>query len=551
MMKFRLPEMRSRKLPSHLARAVEFAKISLLSDQPPTSLIHSAGGTRSDYPAWKAPADDGAMLLWPTSAELLEQTRENHARLHNAESILIQNKPLSALRTATRQANGQPDDQILIATGHQTELHHPGVWAKNLLLNAAAPTLTARSLHIAVDTDAPKHLNLRWPGESKPQSQPISNDPSMSKAAWSGLLAPPPADWIESLQKQTGTDSSLHYPLHGEAMLGEFWPLFAVAARESASLDEALTSAMHQTDRSLGLQYESVIASTLWTGTGFLTFAHHVLARARHFTADYNGALAEYRAQNGIDSTMRPMPDLFTGHGAVEAPFWLDDLGNGTRIRPSVFDDGEGFRLDLLNGDQFYFDPNLEADRAAESLDDFLHRTNHRLSPRALTLTMFVRLLLADQFVHGIGGGRYDQVTDEMIRRHFKLQPPHFSVTTATLIYPGAAGRERVCLPCLRSEGHYLKHAVLAEGKQALLRKIKNLPRKSVARAEAFASMQQERHAAILTSEVIKNWQTRLEDGRSQFQREKTTFDRELFYGIQPRDRLTTLIERYQQAFAG
>ena len=38
------------------------------------------------------------------------------------------------------------------------------------------------------------------------------------------------------------------------------------------------------------------------------------------------------------------------------------------------------------------------------------------LRPRALTLTLFARLCVADFFIHGIGGGKYDEVTDRIIR---------------------------------------------------------------------------------------------------------------------------------------
>ena len=34
-----------------------------------------------------------------------------------------------------------------------------------------------------------------------------------------------------------------------------------------------------------------------------------------------------------------------------------------------------------------------------------------KLRSRALTTTMFVRLFLADAFLHGIGGAKYDEVT--------------------------------------------------------------------------------------------------------------------------------------------
>src|SRR3989442_2128465 len=71
------------------------------------------------------------------------------------------------------------------------------------------------------------------------------------------------------------------------------------------------------------------------------------------------------------------------------------------------------------------------------------------IRPRALTLTAFTRLCLADLFVHGVGGGRYDRVTDAVIREYFGLEPPAYAVTTATMHLPLQgydAGEERQAL---------------------------------------------------------------------------------------------------------
>ncbi len=50
--------------------------------------------------------------------------------------------------------------------------------------------------------------------------------------------------------------------------------------------------------------------------------------------------------------------------------------------------------------------------------------------------TLWARLLLGDLFVHGIGGAKYDQVTDVLIERFFGLSPPGFMVLSATLLLP-------------------------------------------------------------------------------------------------------------------
>ena len=77
----------------------------------------------SRYDEWKAPAEDGQILIWPDPAELLRDTQQNHQRLSNASNVRVQGVPLNELRARQREWIGHRNpDQLLIATGHQTEL---------------------------------------------------------------------------------------------------------------------------------------------------------------------------------------------------------------------------------------------------------------------------------------------------------------------------------------------------------------------------------------------------------------------------------------------
>jgi len=55
-----------------------------------------------------------------------------------------------------------------------------------------------------------------------------------------------------------------------------------------------------------------------------------------------------------------------------------------------------------------------------------------RIRPRALSTTIFARLVLSDAFIHGIGGAKYDEVTDQMIQNFYQVMPPAFMVVSAT-----------------------------------------------------------------------------------------------------------------------
>src|SRR5207253_3972930 len=94
-------------------------------------------------------------------------------------------------------------------------------------------------------------------------------------------------------------------------------------------------------------------------------------------------------------SANHPAPELAEG----EAPFWVR-TANGRRERATPASDVRALR------------------------------------PRALTLTLFARVCLGDFFIHGIGGGKYDEVTDAIIRDYFGIEPPAYQVLSATLHLP-------------------------------------------------------------------------------------------------------------------
>ena len=62
-----------------------------------------------------------------------------------------------------------------------------------------------------------------------------------------------------------------------------------------------------------------------------------------------------------------------------------------------------------------------------------------KIRGRALVTTLFARMFLADLFIHGIGGAKYDQLTDQMIGRFLGCDAPEFMILTATMRLPSPA----------------------------------------------------------------------------------------------------------------
>src|SRR5262249_59771978 len=91
--------------------------------------------------------------------------------------------------------------------------------------------------------------------------------------------------------------------------------------------------------------------------------------------------------------------------------------------------------------------PDREACCAVEQLLTLPAR-RIRLRTRALTTTMFARLVLGDLFVHGIGGAKYDELGDEIDRAFFGFEPPAFLTLSMTLwlgpgVHPASPERLR------------------------------------------------------------------------------------------------------------
>ena len=506
--------------------------------------------TADRYADWKAPAADGSLLVWPEPARLLADARQNHDALASP-TVAIAGVPLNEWRRRMRAYLGFDDDTLVFATGHQAELYHPGVWAKNAVIDAAARAVIeaggrAAALHVSVDTDAPKHLLVKWPGGAVP----ITDDADLPAADWSGALDQPTPSHLDLVEREFAAASA---GWEFDPVAPAVFTSLRRLSLEGVPLADAVANAHHQLDWSLGLRHHALTLSPALHADPYLAFVSHVLANARRFADAYNAALADYRRETGTRSDQRPMPDLAVSGGAVEVPFWLDALGDGTgpgtRSRATVEPDGDGFSL-TIHGDRFAFDPDADGPRVAADLRRFLASRRHRLAPRALSLTIFLRLFVADQWAHGIGGGRYDQVADRIVASFVGVEPPRFCVCTATLFFPEAVGRDRVCLPCDVSEGHRLRHAALGDDKMRRVREIDALPRGSAERSRAYREMHAALADAAASSERLAAWRERLGRDRARAAEEAVLFDRELPYFVQPRGRLEGVIGAVREKFA-
>jgi hypothetical protein len=353
---------------------------------------------------FQAPAGDGGILAVPEFEHVPQLIAANRSGLDRAD-VRIDGMPLREYRSHAREEilraareytsalSPLPDvlrSGSLLLAGHQPELFHPGVWVKNFALQGLARKVGGIPLNLIVDNDTLDLPALRFPFFR-------AGDPASVHQA---SIAFDRASLELPYETRTVLDEELFrsYP----ERTFEIWrnwgyqPLLAKHWCVDPRPGDAFTRMRKGREAAWGCHNLELPVSRLCQTTSFQRFARDILANLPRFRAIYNGAILAHRRANGIRSRNHPAPELEPN----EAPFWVWKGPRGQR-------------------DRAYATSELRA-----------------LRPRAFTLTLFARVCLGDFFIHGIGGGKYDEATDEIIRNYYGLEAPAYQVLTATLHLP-------------------------------------------------------------------------------------------------------------------
>jgi hypothetical protein len=120
----------------------------------------------------RAPQEDGAALIDPPLAQataLIQRNREiagqfqqvsgfTSALWHQARRLL-----LDPPRICVEPNKNIDTNRPIVATGHQPELFHPGVWFKNFLAGAIARHANGSAANFIVDNDLVRSSAIRVP----------------------------------------------------------------------------------------------------------------------------------------------------------------------------------------------------------------------------------------------------------------------------------------------------------------------------------------------------------------------------------------------------
>ncbi len=401
----------------------------------------------------RAPAQSGGKLVAPPMDDVGQMIEQN-AAITAASDYDVQGRPLGKLAEQARDelvqaawaytrsyldvpspTGGQATRLIL--AGHQPQLFHPGVWYKNFVLGAIAKRHDAVAVNLAIDSDTIKSAAVRVPSGTvaTPIVQSIAFDQQSARIPYEARRVIDP-ECFGSFGRRVADAISELVP---DPFVRAFWPLVEQRAEACGNLGQCIAQARHIQESRWGGTTLEIPQSHVCDLPAFHWFACHLLARLPQLWDVYNRSVSDFRRANHVRSSAHPVPDLSVDGDWLEAPFWIWDVDDPNRRRLFARSSGDAIELSDLESftHRLPLTPDGDAARAADELAELSGR-GVRIRTRALITTLFARVCLGDLFLHGIGGAKYDQVTDAIIERFFGIKPPQYMTVTATLRLPVA-----------------------------------------------------------------------------------------------------------------
>lgn len=377
------------------------------------------------YRSLHAPQEDGAALIEPSIAEFTQQASSHFQSPPAAQRASFGSASLAEHKEEARCDLYQllPDlprrAAPLILVGHQPHLFHPGVWMKNAVAAQIARSLGGDAVYLVVDNDLMKSSAITVPSRE-----------GVGAVAQIEFDAPsPPMPYEERILVDRSLAESFASRVHQTApessngrLIESFWPEVLAQLDHTPNWGQAIAAARQKIESNWSCGLHNLPLSRLVGTRSFARLALEIVTNAASFAETYNASLAEYRQVHKLRSRSHPAPDLeILSADEIELPFWLWTAASPQRRRTFVRYEGDCFTItdrESLSWSASLSEGDGLLDRMiAELLAPSAAPQRPKLRPKALLTTLYCRLLLCDGFVHGIGGAKYDQVTEALAYR--------------------------------------------------------------------------------------------------------------------------------------
>lgn len=371
----------------------------------------------------QVPNQHGGMFFHPPIAQWKEEALRNRERL--VKETFWGLSPMKV-----REAYKLPTAHPLILSGHQPVFFHPGLWVKCLAASILAEAVQGSALHKVTDTAlAPEHLHCMPEVEEDGHSRRkildfYSTKDHQSQERTTPYCYLPAPD--EAAFNKVFADAQVYAPPLVKTNVKAYEAKLRKGFTKTANWNSFHLNAMNILDDLCGTHRFYLEAHKLWANEPFYHFLAQWLKNLPELNDDYNKSLNEYRQKHGITHDLNPMPNLKFEDWWFEIPFW-----GATKYhqRHSLWakNDGKHITLKLQGGDGTF-------QVSTEDTVEELSRMSLTVWPKAIPQTLFCRMYLCDFFIHGVGGGAYEEVGDLVFTKFFKLKPLSYGVATATYL---------------------------------------------------------------------------------------------------------------------
>jgi hypothetical protein len=306
---------------------------------------------------------------------------------------LLRRRPLATEARTLRAELGLPTDALVVMSGHQPEIWHPGILAKWIAgaafvrhLAAAPLTLDPACSHIPptpcfawlhVDQDAIEPGEISFPAHDEAGALKLRTVTLIEPAPLRDL--PPSARLAARVASRGLPDAALPCATEGLARIASTLNTHA----DAPTLGAQFARTLHDLAEPIAGPAIPLLASQLASTTLFADLVQRMRHDPINAIEAHNLAAAEV-PEAGVRPLGLRRPTSPDHPPRVELPLW--------RVRPGVARE-----------------PVMLAHLATIPLSE--------LRPRALLMTALVRLGACDLFVHGLGGGVYDRITDRWLER--------------------------------------------------------------------------------------------------------------------------------------
>lgn len=396
----------------------------------------------------RAPVENGSVLVEPAFSESAALLSRNRKRISDY-SIDVGTSNLLQLRNEMRkvawqkairytqqyahvdQSHLDTQDAPFIVSGHQPQLFHPGVWFKNFALEYLRKQHSAVAIHVVIDNDLCRNHAIRVPSGTTTQ-------PNLASVPFDESRPVVPFEERTLMDRQlfdTFGDRTCKAvePLVPDPIVKQTWQSLTTNL-EFENLGQLLSAYRHRVEQQHGSETLEVPLSQLCETTPFRTLFACIASDITRFHQIHNQLLQQYRTINRVRSQAHPVPDLRIQNDWFELPFWIwsQDQPNREAMFARKTPDG----IEVSDRQSFW-----QVGKSCHDIVDSITKLSDqgiRIRPRAITNTVFLRLMISDLFLHGIGGAKYDELTDAIIQQFFEINPPEFLTLTATVRLPVA-----------------------------------------------------------------------------------------------------------------